>query len=87
MQLIVQTLQKTLNFSMAGKLKITTFNCQGFKDRMYDYVKEIFKQCDILLFEAERFDIYDGTISITGRIGPYTGEPRHPGSPRDVPAW
>ena len=51
MQLIVQSLQTTLNFNMAGKLRITTFNCQGFKDRMYDYVKEIFKQCDILLLQ------------------------------------
>ena len=33
-------------------------------------------------FEAERFDIYNGTISITGRIGPYTGKPRHSGSPQ-----
>ena len=36
---------------MAGKLKITTFNCQGFKERMYDYVKEIFKESDILLLQ------------------------------------
>ena len=36
---------------MAGKLKITTFNCQGFKERMYDYVKEIFKASDILLLQ------------------------------------
>ena len=36
---------------MAGKLKITTFNCQGFKERMYEYVKEIFLQSDILLLQ------------------------------------
>ena len=36
---------------MAGKLKITTFNCQGFKDRMYDYVKEVFLKCDIMLLQ------------------------------------
>ena len=51
MQMIVQILQTTFKFNMAGKLKITTFNCQGFKYRMYDYVKEIFKQCDILLLQ------------------------------------
>ena len=36
---------------MEGKLKITTFNCQGFKDRMYEYVKEVFLQCDIILLQ------------------------------------
>ena len=39
------------NFNMDRKLKITTFNCQGFKDRMYDYVNEVFRQCDLLLLQ------------------------------------
>ena len=39
------------NFNMDRKLKITTFNCQGFKDRMYDYVNEVFMQSDILLLQ------------------------------------
>ena len=33
------------------KLKITSFNCQGFKFRNYNYVKEIFKQCNILMLQ------------------------------------
>ena len=36
---------------MAGTLKITTFNCQGFKERMYEYVKEVFNQSDILFLQ------------------------------------
>ena len=43
--------QTIYKFNMAGKLKITTFNCQGFKDRMYDYVKEVFLKCDIMLLQ------------------------------------
>ena len=39
------------NFNMDRKLKITTFNCQGFKDRMYDYVNELFMLSDILLLQ------------------------------------
>ena len=33
------------------KLKITSFNCQGFKFRNYTYVNEIFNQCNILLLQ------------------------------------
>ena len=36
---------------MDNKLKITTFNCQGFKERMYDYVNEVFMQSDLLLLQ------------------------------------
>ena len=36
---------------MAGTLKITTFNCQGFKERMYEYVKEVFNQSDIMFLQ------------------------------------
>ena len=36
---------------MAGNFKITTFNCQGFKNRMYDYVIDVFKKCDILILQ------------------------------------
>ena len=33
------------------KLKITSFNCQGFKFRNYNYVNEIFKLCNILMLQ------------------------------------
>ena len=36
---------------MDSKLKLTTFNCQGFKERMYDYVNEVFMQSDLLLLQ------------------------------------
>ena len=39
---------------MDNKLKITTFNCQGFKERLYDYVNEVFMQSDLLLLQEKR---------------------------------
>ena len=36
---------------MEGKLKYSTFNCQGFKHRMYKYIKNKFKDCDVLLLQ------------------------------------
>ena len=33
------------------QLKITSFNCQGFKFRNYDYLKEIFNKCDIIILQ------------------------------------
>ena len=36
---------------MEGKLKYSTFNCQGFKHRMYKYIKNKFKNCDVLLLQ------------------------------------
>ena len=37
---------------MAGvNLKITSFNCSGFKPRNYDYIRDIFKKCEILLLQ------------------------------------
>ena len=36
---------------MEGKLKITSYNCNGFKSRNYNYIKEIFQKCDILLLQ------------------------------------
>ena len=36
---------------MDCKLKITSFNCQGFKYRNYSYINEVFKQCNILLIQ------------------------------------
>ena len=32
-------------------LKLTTFNCEGFKYRNYDYISETFNKCDILLLQ------------------------------------
>ena len=32
-------------------LNITTFNCEGFKYRNYDYLSETFNNCDILLLQ------------------------------------
>ena len=37
---------------MAGvNLKITSFNCSGFKPRNYDYIRDIFNKCEILLLQ------------------------------------
>ena len=36
---------------MNSKLKFATHNCQGFKKRMYNYVKQKFKKCDVLLLQ------------------------------------
>ena len=37
---------------MAGKrIKITSFNCTGFKPRNYDYISDIYNKCDILLIQ------------------------------------
>ena len=36
---------------MEGKLKYMSFNCQGFKTRMHDYVKEKFENYDVLLLQ------------------------------------
>ena len=33
------------------KLKMTAFNCQGFKYRNYNYVNEIFNKCNILMLQ------------------------------------
>ena len=35
---------------MAG-IKITSYNCEGFKYRNFDYLKKIFNNCDILLLQ------------------------------------
>ena len=36
---------------MEGNLKITSFNCNGFKARNYDYITKVFNNCDILLLQ------------------------------------
>lgn len=36
---------------MAKSLKIVSFNCSGFKFRNYDYLKDIFMKCEILLIQ------------------------------------
>ena len=33
---------------MECELKFSLFNCNGFKNRNYDYVTDIFKDCDVL---------------------------------------
>ncbi|CAL4139663.1 unnamed protein product, partial [Meganyctiphanes norvegica] len=46
------------------KLKITSFNCTGFKPRNYDYINDVYNKCDILLlqetwlynFESKQFN-------------------------------
>ena len=37
--------------SMECNLNITSYNCNGFKDRNYHYVNEIFKKCNILMLQ------------------------------------
>ena len=34
-----------------SQLKITSFNCSGFKPRNYDYINDIYNKCDILLLQ------------------------------------
>ena len=36
---------------MEGNLKITSFNCAGFKYRNFSYLKDIFNKCDILILQ------------------------------------
>ena len=36
---------------MECELKFASFNCNGFKNRNYDYIRDIFKDCDILLLQ------------------------------------
>ena len=36
---------------MQSKLKFATLNCQGFKKRMYKYIKQKFNECDVLLLQ------------------------------------
>ena len=36
---------------MESNLKITSYNCNGFKSRNYDYVSEIFNTCKILMLQ------------------------------------
>ena len=36
---------------MEVKLKLTSFNCNGFKNRNYDYIRDIFNKCNILLLQ------------------------------------
>ena len=47
---------------MEGDLKYTTFNCQGFKTRMHNYVKEKFKICDVLLLQETWLYKFDHKI-------------------------
>ena len=34
-----------------ANLKIISFNCKGFKNRNYDFLKDVFDKCDILLIQ------------------------------------
>ena len=36
---------------MECNLKFASFNCNGFKNRNYDYIKDISKNCDIILLQ------------------------------------
>ena len=36
---------------MARNLKVSSFNCTGFKYRNYEYLKQLFSKCDILLLQ------------------------------------
>ena len=36
---------------MEVKLKLTSFNCNGFKNRNYDYIRDIFDKCNILFLQ------------------------------------
>ena len=47
---------------MEGDLKYTMFNCQGFKTRMHNYVKEKFKICDVLLLQETWLYKFDHKI-------------------------
>ena len=47
---------------MEGDLKYTTFNCQGFKTRVHNYVKEKFEICDVLLLQETWLYKFDHKI-------------------------
>ena len=49
--MIMNQVVAPLELNMAGNFKVLTFNCQGFKSRMYDYIVEIFNKCDILILQ------------------------------------
>ena len=54
MQVIVQLIVVILNhnkFKMYRELNIISYNCAGFRHRKYDYVNDIFKNCDILFLQ------------------------------------
>ena len=36
---------------MNDKLKVISYNCKGFKERNYDYLVNIYTQCQILLIQ------------------------------------
>ena len=38
-------------FKMADKIRITSFNCKGFKPRNYDYLRKIFSKSDFLFIQ------------------------------------
>ena len=45
-------LQMTMKMTMnSTNIKITSFNCSGFKPRNYDYLKDIFQKCEILILQ------------------------------------
>ena len=32
-------------------LDIISYNCKGFKERNYDYIKNLFNKCDVLMLQ------------------------------------
>ena len=40
-----------LYLMMAGSINITSYNCEGFKYRNFDYLNTVFNKCDILLLQ------------------------------------
>ena len=47
-------MQGTIDFenqSNRNNLKVTTFNCKGFKFRNYEFLTKIFNDCSILLLQ------------------------------------
>ena len=51
MKIMIITAETINKIIMEGKLKYMSFNCQGFKTRMHNYLKEKFENYDVLLLQ------------------------------------
>ena len=52
MTVIMNIITKLLLLNkMEGAIKFTSFNCNGFKNRNYDYIRDVFNRCNILFLQ------------------------------------
>ena len=55
-------------FMMEGNLRISSYNCAGFKHRNYNYINNLFNNCDILLLQETwlynfEFKVFNNVIN------------------------